>query len=70
MFNEHLARLNEIAQNPSHENFIEIQKIRADILTAYTAGNLSKCEKRTLYTASSIIMDRMRKTLNERNGDK
>lgn len=69
MFTQYFTKLNEIAQSVSHDNFVAIQKVRADILNDYTAGSLSKREKRTLYTASSIIMDRMRKELGLEKAD-
>ncbi len=62
-FIQHFAKLNDIAQNATHENFIAIQKFQNDILNDYTLGALSELEKRTLYNASSIIMDKMRKEL-------
>lgn len=65
MFNAYLAKLNELAQNITHENFLEIQKIRVDILTSYTEGHLSDFEKRHLYGISSIIMNEMREKLNK-----
>lgn len=70
MFNEYLAKLNAIGQVPAtHKNFVEIQKIQADILTAYAEGRLSDFEKQHLGGISSIIMDEMREALNGRNGD-
>ena len=65
LFKGFLARLNAIGGSPvTHENFIAIQQIRSDILTAYTEGSLSDFEKRQLYGISSIIMDDMRNALN------
>lgn len=63
MFNKYLERLSFIAQNVTHENFVAIQKLAADILNSYTFGCLSDFEKRTLYNATSIIMSNMRKEL-------
>lgn len=63
LFIHYLVQLTGIAQNITHENFVAIQKVRSDILNSYTDGKLSNAEKRTLYTASSIIMDYMRKAL-------
>lgn len=63
MFYKYLAQLNEIAQKRTHEDFVAIQKIRANILNSYTTGELATGEKRVLYTASSIIMNDMRKAL-------
>lgn len=64
MFKEYLAKLNAIGQVPAtHENFVEIQRIQADIWTAYAEGHLSDFEKRHLGGISSIIMDKMRKEL-------
>lgn len=65
MFNKYLAQLNDLAQNHTHENFVQIQKVQADILTAYTKGSLSDIEKRHLYGISTIIMDEMRKELSK-----
>ena len=62
-FNQNLARLNEFAQNVTHENFVMIQKIQADILNDYTTGVLSDFEKRTLYNVATIVMREMRKAL-------
>lgn len=63
-FKPYLAKLNTIAQaNATHENFVEIQKIRDDILNAYNDGELSNLEKRALYDLSLIIMGEMRKEL-------
>lgn len=69
-FTQYLVKLSELAQNVTHENFVELQKLQADILNTYTAGFLPEAEKRALYAVSAVIMDNMRKTLNERNGDK
>lgn len=66
-FTQYLDKLNTIAQNVTHENFVEIQKLQADILNTYTFGALTDREKRTLYNVSEIIMDTMRKEL---SGDK
>lgn len=65
MFQEFIAKLIDIGQAPvSHENFVLIQKIRSDILTAYTESRLTDLEKRHLYGISSIIMNKMRDELN------
>lgn len=64
MIKTYLAKLNAIAQvDATHENFVEIQKIRDDILNSYNNGKLSNLEKRTLYDLSLIIMGDMRKEL-------
>lgn len=63
LFINYLTTLSTIAQDVTHENFVAIQKVRSDILNDYTDGKLSNSEKRTLYTASSIIMNHMRKAL-------
>lgn len=65
-FTQYLARLNEVGQELSTKSGVEIQKIRADILTAYAEGRLSDFEKRHLYGISVIIMGEMR----ERSSDK
>lgn len=62
-FIRHFAKLGYIALNVTHENFVAIQTLRSDILNDYKAGNLSDSEKRTLYSATNIIMDYMRKEL-------
>lgn len=66
-FTKYLKKLNDLAQNVSHENFVMVQKLQADIINSYTSGELKDREERTLYTASVIVMDAMRKEL---NGDK
>ena len=48
MFKKYLAQLNDLAQNYTHENFVQIQKVQADILTSYTKGSLDDFEKRHL----------------------
>lgn len=64
MIKTYLAKLNAITQvEATHENFVEIQKIRDDILNSYNNGKLSNLEKRTLYDLSLIIMGNMRKEL-------
>lgn len=62
-FTQYFSKLNDIAQNPTHENFVAIQKLRSDILNDYTLGTLSEFEKHTLYDASLIIMGKIRKRL-------
>lgn len=63
LFNQYLARLSDISRNVSHENFVEVQKVQADILNSYTDRKLSGMEKASLYTASTIIMSNIRKAL-------
>jgi len=62
-FNKYLAMLSAIAQISTEENFSEIQRVRSDILNSYTTGDLSDFEKRTLYSATTIIMNNMRMEL-------
>lgn len=64
MFKVYLAKLDTIAQaDTTHENFVEIQRIRDDILNSYNDGKLSNLEKRALYDLSLIIMGQMREDL-------
>lgn len=63
MFKKYLAQLNDLAQNYTHENFVQIQKVQADILTSYTKGSLDDFEKRHLYDISEIIMRGIREEL-------
>lgn len=65
MFMDFLAKLNTIGQASivTQEDFISIQRIRSDILTAYTEGSLSDFEKCHLMGISAIIMNEMRKDL-------
>lgn len=66
MFKNYLSKLNTIAEaTATQKNFLAIQQIRSDILTAYTEGNLSDFEKRHLFGISSIIMNEMRKKLSK-----
>lgn len=67
-FIRHFAGLNDIAMHMTDENFVKIQKLQADILNDYTAGNISESEKRTLYGAATIIMDYMREKLRPKEG--
>lgn len=64
MFKTYLEKLNAIAQvTATHENFVEIQKARNNILNAHDAGLLSNFEKQALYDVSLIIMGQMREDL-------
>lgn len=66
MFKNYLSKLNTIAEaTATQKNFLAIQQIRSDILTAYTEGNLSDFEKRHLFGISSIIMNEMRRKLSK-----
>ena len=70
MFKDFLTKLNAIGQIPAtQENFVAIQKIMSDILTAYTEGSLSYFEKQHLYGISTIIMNEMRKNLRKADFD-
>lgn len=62
-FIHYFAKLGYIALNITHENFLAIQQLRSDILNSYNVVELSDSEKRTIYRASTIIMDYMRKEL-------
>ena len=64
MFKVYLAKLNAIAQvDATHENFVEIQRIRDGVLNAHNEGNLHELEKRTLNNLSLVIMNNMREDL-------
>lgn len=63
VFVHYFAKLGYIALNITHENFLAIQQLRSDILNSYNVWELSDSEKRTIYRASTIIMDYMRKEL-------
>ena len=64
MFYYYLSKLSALTAVASYESFVALQKLKADILNSYSNGELSNAEKRTLYTAASIICDRMRQELN------
>ena len=64
MFKVYLAKLNAIAQvDATHENFVEIQRIRDGVLNAHNEGKLHELEKRTLNNLSLVIMNNMREDL-------
>lgn len=62
-FRQYLERLSTIAQLSTEENFLAIQRVKADILNSYTAGDLSDFEKRTLHNVATIAMNNMRDDL-------
>lgn len=63
IFIRYMERIITAAQIPTEENFAEIQRIQSAILNCYAAGRLSDLEKQTLYNATTIVMDNMRKEL-------
>ena len=69
-FIHYFAKLGYIALNITHENFLAIQQLRSNILNDYTAGKLSDSEKRTIYRASTIIMNYMREELHNNGTEK
>ena len=62
-FRQYLTRLSTIAQLSTEENFLAIQRIQADILNSYTAGDLSDFEKRALHNVATIAMNNIRDDL-------
>lgn len=61
MFNEYLAKLSDLAQNVTHENFVEVQRVEADILNNYKV--LTDFERKTLFNVVQIIKTQMREQL-------
>lgn len=62
MFKTYLAKLSDLAHNVTNENFVECQKVEADILNN-ADGVLTNYERLTLCTVVSIIKNDMFKQL-------
>lgn len=62
MFAEYLARLSNLAQSITHENFVEVQKVEADILNNY-GSTLTHLERTVLCSVISVIKTKMREQL-------
>jgi len=64
LFKKYLAKLNDFAHiTPTHDKFIEIQRLQADMINGCNSGKITFLEKQALMPVLNVIMDDMRNEL-------
>lgn len=63
MFNTFIAQLDELAQNHTHDNFLQVQRLQCAILDAHNAGTITHPQYKALYSLMGLVRDDMRQTL-------